>query len=343
MHDIDFTKNEAAIAYTGEKPWHGYGTVMKEDQSLVDWIRAAGLDYNVLERPIGWLTPYQEEILANVETDTPAKKALYPKHIALEGRKALIRDDTNDCLSIVSNRYKPIQPREIIYFFDSLVKDEGFKIHTAGALADGKRIWALAETGKEFSLGLNGLDRIAAYLLLTTSYDGSSATTAQFTSIRVVCNNTLNFSLTRGENQTTGIVRVPHTTEFISADVKGQLGLTEGWVQFQDNVIQLADYKVSKRQAVEFFLELLGVTDEDAAAGKQLQSVKKLLSFYESAPGAQYRSSKNTTWGLVNAVSYFTDHGRRAQNNGTRFNSAAFGEGAALKRKAFDKALALAA
>ena len=333
MHEIDFTKNSPAVAYTGETPWHGYGKVMLPDQTLDDWIIAAGLSYNVLERPVGWVSPYVEAV--------PPEACKYPKHVPIKGRKALIRDDVNTCLSIVSDRYKPIQPKEIMQFFESLVKDEGFKMHTAGALADGKRIWALAETGKEFAL--RGLDRIAAYLLLTTSYDGSSATTAQFTSIRVVCNNTLSFSLDRGENQTYGIVRVPHSTAFISADVKGQLGLTEGWVQFQNNVIQLADYKVSKRQAVEFFLELLGVTEEDAAAGKQLQSVKKLLSFYESAPGADYMSSKNTTWGLVNAVSYFTDHGRRAQNNGTRFNSAAFGEGAVLKKRAFTKALALAA
>ena len=340
MHDIDFTKNSPAIAYTGETPWHGYGTIMEENQTIDEWIIAAGLDYKVLERPVGWVTPYVPAFI----TDLPGvanKPAVFPKHVAIKNRKALIRDDTNGCLSIVSDRYKPIQPRECMEFFEDLVKDEGFKMHTAGALADGRRIWALAETGKEFAI--NGVDRIAAYLLLTTSYDGSSATTAQFTSIRVVCNNTLSFSLNRGENQTAGIVRVPHTTEFVSSDVKGQLGLTEGWTQFQDNVIQLADYKVSKRQAVEFFLELLGVTEDEAADGKQLQNVKKLLSFYESAPGSQYMTSKNTTWGLVNAVSYFTDHGRRAQNNGTRFNSAAFGEGAQLKKKAFAQALAVVA
>ncbi|KKK71094.1 hypothetical protein LCGC14_2917390, partial [marine sediment metagenome] len=339
MHDIDFTKNAPAIAYTGGTPWHGYGQVMLPDQTLADWIIAAGLDYKVLERPVGWIAPFIEGVKTTLET--LGKPAVYPKHVPIKGRKALIRDDVNICLSIVSDRYKPIQPKEIMQFFESLVKDEGFKMHTAGALMDGKRIWALAETGKEFAL--KGLDRIGAYLLLTTSYDGSSATTAQFTSIRVVCNNTLSFSLNRGENQTEGIVRVPHTTEFISADVKGQLGLTEGWVQFQDNVIQLADYKVSKRQAIEFFLELMGVTEDEAAEGKQLQNVKKLLSFYESAPGSQYMSSKNTTWGLVNAVSYFTDHGRRAQNNGTRFNSAAFGDGARLKKQAFSKALKMAA
>jgi len=336
MHEIDFTKNTPAIAYTGEKPWHGYGEVMLPDQTLDEWIIAAGLDYKVLERPVGWV--HYAETPSKVEG---AKPVVVAKHMPINGRKALIRDDVNACLSIVSNRYKPIQPRECIEFFGSLIKDEGFKLHTAGALQDGKRIWALAETGNEFAL--KGLDRIAAYLLLTTSYDGSSATTAQFTSIRVVCNNTLSFSLDRGENQTEGIVRVPHTTEFVSADVKGQLGLTEGWSQFQDNVIQLADYRVSKKQAVEFFLELMGVTEDEAAEGKQLQNVKKLLSFYESAPGSQYMTSKNTPWGLVNAVSYFTDHGRRAQNNGTRFNSAAFGDGSRLKKQAFSKALKLAA
>jgi len=340
MHDLDFTKNAPAIAYTGEKPWHGYGTVMPPDQTIDQWIIAAGLNYTVLERPVGWVTPFVEAVPGIFDADlgTPA---IPPKHMPIKGRKALVRDDVDACLSIVSDRYKPIQPRECMEFFESLVKDEGFKMHTAGALADGKRIWALAETGKEFKL--KGLDQMIAYLLLTTSYDGSSATTAQFTSIRVVCNNTLSFSLSRGENQTEGIVRVPHTTEFVSADVKGQLGLTAGWSQFQDNVIQLADYRVTKKQAIEFFLELMGVTEDEAAEGKQLQNVKKLLSFYESAPGSQYMTSKNTTWGLVNAVSYFTDHGRRAQNNGTRFNSAAFGDGARLKKQAFAKALKVAA
>ena len=338
MHDIDFTKNAPAIAYTGETPWHGYGTPMEENQTLDEWIIAAGLNYTVVERPVGWVTEYVEGIPATL--GAPLVPAKYPKHITIKGRKALIRDDVNECLSIVSNRYKVIQPKEIMHFFEDLVKDEGFKMHTAGALADGKRVWALAETGKEFAL--KGFDRMVAYLLLTTSYDGSSATTAQFTSIRVVCNNTLSFSLSRGENQETGIVRVPHTAEFISADVKGQLGLTEGWTQFQDNVVQLSEYRVTKRQAIEFFLELMGVTEDDAAEGKQLLNVKRLLSFYESAPGSQFMTSKNTTWGLVNAVSYFTDHGRRARNNGTRFNSAAFGSGAVLKKQAFTKALGLA-
>jgi phage/plasmid-like protein (TIGR03299 family) len=331
MHEIDFTKGVPAIAYTGEKPWHGYGALLEEKQPLDVWLRQAGMDYEVEERPIFWnasameLTPHHGDVIS-----------------VIPRKKVLLRSDTLDVLSVVSESYKVVQPKEVLYFFESLIKDAGFKMNTAGVLAGGKRVWALAETGREFAV--KGLDRLGAYLLLATSFDGQFSTTAQFTSIRVVCSNTLGFSLSKGENQETGVVRIPHSTEFDATEVKGELGLLgDSWTGFENNVLRLADFRVSKRQAVEFFLELLGVTEEEAVNGQQLQTVKKLVAFYESGPGSQFASSQNTTWGLVNAVSYFTDHGRRAHNNGNRFNSAAFGEGARLKKRAFDSALKLAA
>lgn len=338
-HELDFTKGVAAIAFTGDVPWHGYGQVMEEKQPLEVWIARAGMDYEVIERPVVW-NPY----LTQEDLDEPkainSRSREFSNFKAVSNRKLLVRSDTHDALSIVSNRYKILQPKDVMEFFRDLIGDMGFKMHTAGVLGDGKRVWALAETGKEFAV--KGTDRIGGYLLLATSYDGTFSTTAQFTSIRVVCNNTLSWSL-QAEDGNRGSVKIPHATTFVPEDVKGQLGLLgDGWEEFQTNVIKLSEVTVSKRQAIEFFLELLGVTEEEAVKGKQLQTVKKLLAFYQSGPGSEFISSKNTTWGLVNAVSFFTDHGRRAQTNGTRFNSAAFGDGAKLKAKAFDKALELA-
>jgi len=336
-HEIDFTTGVPAIAYQGETPWHGFGQVMEDKQPLSTWLTQAGMDFEVEEHPIAWQSKAaQEKISWGRNIPVPAE------YTAVPGKKVLTRNDTHGVLSVVSDKYKVIQPRAIMEFFRDLIDDQGFKMHTAGVLSDGKRVWALAETGKEFSAG--GDDTLGAYLLLATSYDGKFSTTAQFTSIRVVCHNTLSFSLDRGETQSTGIVRIPHVSDFIPQDVKTQLGLLGdgGWQQFQDNVIKLTDVTVTKRQAVEFFLELLGVTEEEAAEGKQLIKAKKLLAFYESGPGSDFKTAKNTTWGLVNAVSYFTDHGARAHNNGTRFNSAAFGAGAKLKKDAMTKALAFA-
>lgn len=350
-HELDFTKGVAAIAYRGETPWHGYGQRLNGDESLEEWIRQAGMDYEVLARPLAFVNNRLIEKDGSVISDTSQEmldqlrlqgKFDIPKYSPLAGKRALTRSDTGDILSVVTDRYNVVQPKEVMEFFRDLIEDQGFKMHTAGVLKDGSRVWALAETGKEFAV--KGQDRIGGYLMLATSYDGKFSTTAQFTSVRVVCNNTLSWSLNMAEDQRAGVVKIPHTSEFDATRVKEELGLLgalneEGWANFQENVIKLSDYKVSKRQAVEFFLELLDV-DEDAT-GRQLQSTKKLLAFYESGPGAKFISSHNTTWGLVNAVSFFTDHARRGRND-RRFDSASFGSGAQLKAKAFGKALELA-
>ena len=319
-HELDLTTGLPAIAYTGRKPWHGYGQTLDEFQPLDVWRVAAGLNWEVEERTV----KYCPDIL------NPLRAIDYP------GKKVLLRSDTRDPLSVVSDRYKVVQPEEVLQFFKDLIDREGFRMNTAGALRDGKRVWALAETGKDFTI--KG-DKVAAYLLLATSYDGTFSTTAQFTSIRVVCNNTLSFSLDRGSEG--GIVKIPHNQSFNSVNVKGELGLDESWTQFKSNITALADLKVTKRQAIEFFLTLLGVTETEAADGKQLSNVKKLLSFYESAPGSKLVTAKDTAWGLVNAVTFLADHSRRATNTGTRFDSASFGSGNVLKRKAYTQAMGL--
>jgi phage/plasmid-like protein (TIGR03299 family) len=342
-HELDFTKGEAAIAYTGAVPWHGYGQQLDADQPLERWLVAAGMDYSVIRRPVAFVSNRHIDEEDKIVPDTRLGKISPPLITGIDDRIALTRSDNSAPLAIVGKNYRIVQPKEVLEFFRDLISDQGFKMHTAGVLADGKRVWALAETGKDFTIPGTD-DKLAGYLLLATSYDGKFSTTAQFTSIRVVCNNTLSWTLNQGEDQAAGIVRIPHVSEFSASQVKGELGLLgdAGWNQFKANVTKLSEVKISKRQAVEFFLNLLGVTEEEAAAGKQLITAKKLIAFYESGPGAQFASAKNTTWGLVNAVSFFTDHGRRALSNGTRFDSAAFGDGARMKQQAFAQALVLA-
>jgi hypothetical protein len=61
---------------------------------------------------------------------------------------------------------------------------------------------------------LKGKDVSNGYILLATACDGTLATTAQFTSIRVVCNNTLAIALRNGSTSA-GVVKVPHSTNLM--------------------------------------------------------------------------------------------------------------------------------
>jgi phage/plasmid-like protein (TIGR03299 family) len=325
-HEIDLSKGFAAIAYRGQRPWHQLGQEITNDLPLEDWRRLAGLNFDVMRRPVFTIDN------AGARIDVP-------------DRRALVRNDTQRPLAIVSDNYKVVQPKEVIEFFRTLVESAGFEMETAGALAHGKRVWGLARTGRDFRMPNADADCLNAYLLLATSYDAKFATIAQFTSIRVVCNNTLGFALREGERADhRNVFRVPHFTAFVPNDVKARLGLIDdSWAKFTNDITALSQTHVSKRQAVEFFMELMGYSDDSATDTiDRTYTVRKLLSTYETAPRQELSSAKDTAWGLVNAVTYFADHSRRARSQDSRMDSSWFGASARLKERAFSQALALA-
>jgi hypothetical protein len=59
--------------------------------------------------------------------------------------------------------------------------------------------------------------------------------------------------------------------------------------------------------------------------------------------GAELASAKGTAFGLLNAVTEFVDHERRARSTDHRLESAWFGQGASLKEKALNYALKMIA
>ncbi len=76
-------------------------------------------------------------------------------------------------------------------------------------------------------------------------------------------------------------------------------------------------------------------------AKKALKGVIEL--FAGQGKGSQLASANGTAWGLVNAVTEYVDHHRRAKSQDTRLDSAWFGQGASIKSKAWTEALKLVA
>ncbi len=80
------------------------------------------------------------------------------------------------------------------------------------------------------------------------------ATTAQFTNIRVVCNNTLAIAL-RGQSSSAGVVKVPHSTKFDAEKVKQQLGISvRAWDEHMYEMKQLTQRKVSQTGSQQLIL-----------------------------------------------------------------------------------------
>lgn len=318
-HEIDFSNGRPNMAYAGQAPWHGLGSDLAAGADLDTWRKAAGLDWRVEEKMVLY------------------RPGLSPVVHSVPDRKVLVRTDTHTPLSVVAGWYNVVQPGEILGFFEDLVKGNGFTLETAGSLRGGNRIWALASVGEDANV-LDG-DKIRPYLLLATSYDASMATTAQFTSIRVVCNNTLTAAV--GDHGSRGRtneprVRIPHISKFDAQAVRQQLSIvTSSWEQFLVKSRQLAAVKIDDGFMDAFLLELYGVSRDTRAIDKARKSkaYTRITDLFRG-DGIGADVAGKTLWGAVNAITQYVDH-ERGKEPDTGLDAAWFGEGAALKDRAF--------
>lgn len=315
------------MAYVGATPWHGLGNQLAASQPLEVWAKQAGMAWQIEEAEVRFVA---------------GSGGLGSVH-AFPEQKVLYRSDTKAPLSVVSSRYRVVQPREILEFYRDLTEVGGFELETAGVLKDGKKLWALARTGQ--SVALKGRDEVKGYLLLATACDGTLATTAQFTSVRVVCNNTLAIAI----GDSTGAVKVPHRSQFDADAVKRQLGIAiSSWDAFMVRMKALSERKVKPETAEAYFRRVLTYPTTTASGGTSEttndRAVKTVHDLFAGrGKGADLVSASGTAWGMLNAVTQFVDHERRARSEDHRRDAAWFGPGATLKQKAWDEAVRLVA
>ncbi len=317
---IDLSNNRENMAYKGETPWHGLGIEMPAGADLDQWRIEAGLEWEARKA----------KVMFKGEDDK-----------LFEGNSEIIyRSDTHKQLGVATSRYKPVQPEQVVEFFRDLCEKQDFSMETLGSLDGGKRIWALASTGEDFRLA--GQDKVDSFVLLATSFDGTMATRAQFTSVRVVCQNTLSLAVTAtGGN----FVSIKHSADFEADSVKTDLGIyKDAFKEFEEKSQLLASKGVSDKKAMQFIKDVLAGEDvelEDLStrSANQIKNVYDL--FKGDGKGSDLKSSKGTLWGAVNSITEYVDH-HKGYKQDSRLKNAWFGQGDQMKTLAFGKALEMA-
>lgn len=373
-HELTIRANGAAeMAYLGETPWHGLGQPMQPGASIEEWIRAAGMDWNI------------RRSVARFFADEDTRRDCF-ELCAVPGETVLFRSDNRAPLGIVSPDYNIVQPAQVLEFFRDLVAENGAQLETAGTLFGGRRFWALAKLAAE---PVHGADVVGGYLLLCTSADGTMATEARETTVRVVCNNTLRMA--RGADAgPVAPVRIPHSAKFDDRAIKARLSMAgENFARAMETARRLAAVRVTEAAAAQFVRDLLrpGEAAEREAAAKRAaeaaEAARKLAAaagkdpafasmvatvtaaetaaasdaakrraprgeaqilelFRGGAMGGQLPGASGTAWGLVNAVTEYVDHHATAKTTDHRISSAWFGDGDKLKERALVAALQLA-
>lgn len=294
--------NVETMAWVGDKvkdlPWHmspermyGYGGT--DPMTAEETIQLAGLDWEVNLRPVCVEGP----------------GGLYHQSPDIFG---ITRRSDNKILGTCTERYQPIQNSEAFSFLNSVVGELGqLRFVTAGAIDGGRRIWLLAQLiGEGFDLEPLLGDKVKQYLMLSSGHDGKNSLKCKFTSVRIVCQNTLNLALRTGEDG----VNIKHVGD-ITKKVKlarEVLGLaTQEAEDFRRISAWLASLRVDTNYVHDFMEAMAPTADKSARGVTRAANVQKeLVDLATAGMGTHIPGVRGTRWGLLNAVTEYNTHHR---------------------------------
>lgn len=348
------------LAYVGQKPWHGLGFQVPENATGEEMLATAGLNWLVQRRAIA-MRPGdgRKDVMLTAE---------------LDDYRAIVRSDTDEVFQVASNRYRPVQNKEIVDFFREYCDAGHARMETVGGLKNGAVVWALARLNGGSTAELAGGDELRGYMLLATSHDGSLQTVGQPTQTRVVCWNTLSMAIGEGRGKDSTF-KMRHVRKFDAAakdDARRTMGMAiEQVASLNETAGELTKVRIDadgRLQFVERVLQANGslvdaiVEETRPTAGSLLDAVlanhagnsreareerlgkvgKAILESIVNSPGSNLDSAKDTLWGAVNGVTYYADHKAPARTDSNRLMSSWFGLGENLKTRAVNVALEMA-
>lgn len=324
-HNLNFNRAAGtwSFASRAEKAWHGLGQVVDRAMTAKEAIELANLDYEVQKTPATMIVGPDEQ-----RVEIPNYFATY-------------RTDTNEPLGMVKSRYEVVQNRDAFAFFDTII-DQGEAIfETAGALGKGEKIFITAKLPDDI---LVGGEQVEQYVLLHNSHDGTSSVVAGLTSVRVVCNNTLQAALRSLENR----VCISHTNKASDRlrEAVRVMGIASKYSQqVQEMFNRMADTKMTEGEYRDYFRDVFkteykikSLEEEELNSTRLKNMVDGATQFALTHPTQTTPETSGTLWGAYNAVSGFYSYVRNFPNDEARFSSQFFGAANTKMLKSFSKA-----
>lgn len=294
----------------GQPAWHKMGVNVRDRLKAAEAIEAAHLQ---------WKAIFQTLSVNGKEID----RKLW---------QAVCRDDNGALLGVVQGRYNIIQNADCFDFLDSLVADGALRYESAGALGNGETVWLLAKYDGDLEIAG---DKHEQYLLLVTSHDGSRCLECFWTSVRVVCQNTLNLALS-GRKQS---VKIRHCAEWKSKRDEAQriLGLTQDYFgDMREQLARLQDRAMTQEDMAAFTKLLYPSAGEPEGKPVATRTSNMRWGTERLFNRPEAGTHGATAWDSLNAVTDYADHYSTLRGSTTRLESALLGSAADLKQRAFD-------
>lgn len=310
--------------------------ITTEQQTNTQTLEQYGLDWTVERKPL-----FIGE-MANQWTHEGTEIKAMPGDKQLPTHWANVHSETNKVLGVVGKGYQVLQNEELLEIAQAVEDKTGAKIVDATSMREGKDVF-FQLSGSNFTLP--GNDEVKAYRLYYNNHAAEKPNYWLDTTVRVVCENTLNAAISEGKS--TGI-KIRHTLGMKDRIEETILALKESEElarQFRDTCESLA--RKTSFDIANYFSDVYEANygkvspyiDEEAKA-KQTRMINIKTKWHENFGNDHHPSS---LWTALNAVTEWSDHERtvrgEVKDDSLRRHSNLFGTSAEFKRKALNVAM----
>jgi phage/plasmid-like protein (TIGR03299 family) len=224
--------------------------------------------------------------------------------IVVDGHMAVVREDTNKVLSVMSDSYQPYQNHELLELLYRVSKQTGLALKKGGSFKDGARVYFQLKSN---DLTMSNNDRVEGYLTGVNSFDGSTSLAFGPSNVTISCMNSF-FAAFRSIQ-----TKVRHTKNMIVKIDEICAGLDrvlEQEKEIFDNIIELSQTKVSDKNIDMVLRTLFNIKPEinykdDEQVSTNLKN--KMSRFYVDLDGEMKEKGSNL-WGVFSGVTKFTTH-----------------------------------
>ncbi len=296
-----------------------------DGMSMAEAIAHANLDWTVTTQPV--LYQHEAEIKADGQY------------------YANVRQDTGRVLGIVGSGYRVIQNSEVAAMAEA-INGKNVRIETVGNLYAGERIWFLMR-GDSFNVG-NRDDEVRPYTLLTNAHNGKHTLSVLPTTVRVICENTLNAAL-RSSKMSVTIKHTGNIQSRISSLIDGIEFFRVRTEQFAKQANLMAQREVTTDFVQTFwtnvYISQFGNIHENPVNADQADDNSKAVSTmikWSNTFDSESRITGSNLWTAANAVTNWLDHDQIYRGNNktdNKFDDILFGDRAKAKIRVMEYAL----
>ena len=317
----------ASFAYVGETPWHLKGNEVAEEvaNDIPLFLASSGLDWKAEKVPL-------------CEVDTGEMVDFYAVRRLTDGKR----------IGLVGPNYQILQNESAFEWFKPFLEAGEARLHTAGALCEGSRVWVLAKLNREPMVIAEG-DEVEKYLLLSHAHDGTLAVRVGFTPIRVVCANTL--AMAHSDNASK-LLRVKHGKNLHENLLNIRAIVDTANQEFEATAEQyrlLVNKQINQKDLQRYVKTVFGFDpDEDVKRTRSKHIMEDVIGLCEAGKGNTLASVRNTYWTAYNGVTeylayeYAKPKKKDDDRVDNRLNSLWFGVNAKMNKDALKVATEMA-